>query len=311
MIWGIQQSASLWGDEISEKEAVRIGVADAQVDGIGGESIRLIDTMETLCADGELTDEVLDAACMRILRPKFEMGMFENPYVDVEYAVSYVGNEENQALNRLAAEKSMTLLKNDGILPLDTDQKVLIAGLRAGDMDSMCGGWSSAQPGMTVAQAVEAYAGESAEVIYEAEDVKRIAELAKTVDVAIVVVGEPSYMHSAPWGADSLEITQSQQDILEAVRETGTPIVTVVVTGRPIILTWCQENTSAILMAYYPGQQGGVAIAKTLFGLNNPTGKLPVQMPRDMESVKAQEGDISFDLANPLYDYGFGLGYGE
>ncbi len=311
MIWGIQQSASLWGDEISEKEAVRIGVADAQVDGIGGESIRLIDTMETLCADGELTDEVLDAACMRILRPKFEMGMFENPYVDVEYAVSYVGNEENQALNRLAAEKSMTLLKNDGILPLDTDQKVLVAGLRAGDMDSLCGGWSSAQPGMTVAQAVEAYAGENAEVIYEAEDVKRIAELAKTVDVAIVVVGEPSYMHSSPWGADSLEITQSQQDILEAVRETGTPIVTVVVTGRPIILTWCQENTSAILMAYYPGQQGGVAIAKTLFGLNNPTGKLPVQMPRDMESVKAQEGDISFDLANPLYDYGFGLGYGE
>jgi len=71
MIWGIQQSASLWGDEISEKEAARIGVADARVDGIGGESIRLIDTMETLYADGELTDEVLDAACMRILRPKF------------------------------------------------------------------------------------------------------------------------------------------------------------------------------------------------------------------------------------------------
>ncbi len=311
MIWGIQQSASLWGDEISEEEAVRIGVSDAQVDGIGGESIRLIDTMEALYAKGDITDDILDAACLRILRAKFEMGMFENPYVDVDAAVAYVGCEENQAVNLEAAEKSMTLLKNDGILPLEKGKSILVAGLRAGDMDSLCGGWSSQQPGLTVERAIAEYAGEDAKVTYIAEDVAAITDAAKEADVAVVVVGEPSYMHSSPWGADSLEITKSQQEILEAVRATGTPIVTVVVTGRPIILSWCDENAAAILMAYYPGQQGGIAIAKTLFGENNPSGKLPVQMPRDMASVLAQQSDISFDLENPLYDFGFGLRYFE
>lgn len=108
-----------------------------------------------------------------------------------------------------------------------------------------------------------------------------------------------------------MEITQSQQSILEAVKATGTPLVTVVIGGRPYILSWCDENADAILMAYYPGQQGGIAIAETLYGANNPTGKLPIAMPRDMASVEAQESDISFDLENPLYEYGFGLSYGE
>ena len=309
MIWGIQQSASLWGEEVSEEEAVLIGVMEGQVDGIGGESIRLIDTMEELYSEGSITDEVLDAACFRILRAKFQMGLFENPYADAEYAVEYVGNEENQALSLRAAEESMTLLKNDGILPLESGKKILVCGQRAGDMDSLCGGWSSAQEGLTIADAIAEYAGEGAEVTYIAEDIDEITAKAKEVDLVICAIGEASYMHSSPWGADSLEITAIQQEMLEAVKETGTPMVTVVVTGRPIILTWCDENTSAVLMAYYPGSQGGIAIAETLFGINNPTGKLPIQMPRDMESVLNQESDIAFDIENPLYDYGFGLSY--
>ncbi len=311
MIWGIQTSASLWGDEVSEEDAILIGVMEGQVDGIGGESIRLIDTMEKLYGNGDITDEVLDAACMRILKAKFELGVFENPYVDVEYAVSYVGNADNQALSLQAAEESMTLVKNNGILPLEAGKKVLVAGLRAGDMDSLCGGWSSAQNGLTIADAIAAYAGEGAEVIYEAEDVEKIATLAKECDVVIVAVGEPSYMHSGPWGVDGLELTASQQEILEAVKETGTPIVTVVLLGRPYILTWCDENVDAILIAYYPGSQGGIAIAETIFGMNNPGGKLPVQMPRSLQQVFDQESDISFDIEDPLYDYGFGLSYGE
>lgn len=311
MIWGIQQSASLWGEEISEEEAVLIGVTQGRVDGIGGESIRLIDTMEELYHQGKLTDAILDAACLRILRAKFEMGLFENPYVDVDSAVQYVGNAENQALSLRAAEESMTLVKNSGILPLSPDQKVLVAGLRAGDMDSLCGGWSSAQAGLTLQEAIAAYAGEGAQVHYEAEDLDRITALAKQCDVAIVAVGEPSYMHSGPWGTESLALTSSQQAMLEAIKATGTPIVTVVLMGRPYILTWCDENTDAVLVAYYPGSQGGVAIAKTLFGQNNPKGRLPVQMPRSMQQVLEQSGDISFDIKDPLYEYGFGLSYGE
>ena len=309
MIWGIQQSKAMWGDEVSEDEAILIGVMEGQVDGIGGESISLIDSMEEMYGNGDITDEVLDAACHRILRAKFQMGMFENPYADPAYAVEYVGNEENQALNLKAAEESMTLLKNDGILPLEAGKKILVCGQRAGDMDSLCGGWSSLQKGLTVAEAVAEYAGEGAEVVYEAEDLDIIREEAAKADVVICAIGEASYMHTSPWGPDTLEITKVQKEMLEAVKETGTPMVTVVITGRPIILTWCDENTDAVLMAYYPGCQGGVAIAETLFGINNPTGLLPIQMPRDMESVLNQESDIAYDIEDPLYDYGFGLSY--
>ena len=309
MIWGIQQSKAMWGDEVSEDEAILIGVMEGQVDGIGGESISLIDSMEEMYNNGEITDEVLDAACHRIIRAKFQMGMFENPYADPAYAVEYVGNEENQALNLKAAEESMTLLKNDGVLPLEAGKKILVCGQRAGDMDSLCGGWSSLQKGLTVAEAVAQFAGEGSEVVYEAEDLDIIKEEAAKADVVICAIGEASYMHTSPWGPDTLEITRVQKEMLEAVKETGTPMVTVVITGRPIILTWCDENTDAILMAYYPGCQGGVAIAETLFGINNPTGLLPLQMPRDMESVLNQESDIAYDIEDPLYDYGFGLSY--
>lgn len=310
MIWGIQQSASLFGDEISEEEAIVIGVAQGKVDGIGGESIRLIDTMVDLIDQGRIPVEGIDESCMRILKAKFELGVFENPYVDVDDAVCYVGNEENQALSLRAAQESMTLVKNDGILPLKAEGQILVAGLRAGDMDSLTGGWSSAQPGKTMAQAIADQAGDKATVVYEEDDIGRIVELAKESDVAIVAVGEPSYMHTGPWGPETLELTDSQQEMLEAIKATGTPIVTVAVMGRPYIMTWCDENASAILCAYYPGSQGGVAIAQTLFGANNPQGKLPFQMPRSMEQVKAQSSDLALDIEDPLYDYGFGLSYG-
>ncbi len=312
MIWAIQEAlGTMTGEEISDEEAILIGVTQSRVDGIGGESIRLIDYMEQYTQESKIDEAILDAAAKRIVKVKFEMGVFENPYCDVEYAVSFVGNEESQKLNLEAAEKAVTLLKNDGTLPLDpnAEQTILVCGPRAGDMDSLVGGWSSAQEGLTIAGALEAYAGENTTVIYEPEDTGRIIELAKDADVIVVSVGEPSYQHDPPWGYDTLEITSSQQEILDAAVASGKPVVTVVTGGRPYILTWCDENTNAILEAYYPGSQGGIAIAETLYGMNNPTGKTPMQFPRDMESVNNQEGDVSFDLENPLYDYGYGLSY--
>jgi beta-glucosidase len=308
MIWGIQQSASLFGEGVTEEEAVVIGVADARVDGIGGESIRLIDQMAGMIEEGLIPVEGIDESCLRILKAKFELGIFDDPYVDVERAVAYVGNDDNQAVSLRAALESMTLVKNDGILPLKPEGRILVAGLRAGDMDSLTGGWSSAQPGKTIAEAVVGQAV-GAEVVYEADDVERMVELAKGSDAAIVVVGEPSYMHTGPWGTESLELTASQKLMLESIEATGVPVVTVVMMGRPYILTWCDENTEAILIAYYPGSQGGEAIAKTLFGENNPQGKLPVQLPRNMEQVREQSSDLPFDIEDPLYDYGFGLSY--
>ena len=313
MIWAIQEGlGTMTGEEVSDEEAIIIGVTQSRVDGIGGESIRLIDQMEELTAEGKIDEDILTAAATRIVKAKFELGVFENPYCDVDYAVSFVGNEEHTAVNLEAAEKAMTLLKNDGALPLtqDAGQNILVCGPRADDMASLVGGWSSEQEGLTIAAAIAAYAGDSDTVTYIADDVVAIAEAAKDADVVIVSVGEPSYQHDPPWGYDTLEITSSQQEILETVKaNTNGQIITVVTGGRPYILTWCDENTNAILEAYYPGQQGGIAIAETIFGLNNPTGKTPMQFPRDMDSVNEQVSDVSFDLENPLYDYGWGLSY--
>lgn len=314
MIWAIQEAlGTMTGEEVSDEEAILIGVTQSRVDGIGGESIRLIDLMEEYTQEGKIDEAILTAAATRIVKVKFEMGMFENPYCDVDYAVSFVGSEENQKVNLQAAREAMTLLKNDGALPLDPDAKqtILVCGPRAFDMDSLVGGWSSAQEGMTIADAVAAYAGENTTVLTEKEDVAVIRELAQQADVIIVSVGEPSYQHDPVWGYDTLEIVSSQQEILEAAVASGKTVITVVTGGRPYILTWCDENTNAILEAYYPGAQGGIAIGETLFGLNNPTGKTPMQFPRDMESVNDQKGDVSFDLENPLYDYGWGLSYND
>ena len=312
MIWAIQEAlGTMTGEEVSDEEAILIGVTQSRVDGIGGESIRLIDLMEEYTQEGKIDEAILTAAATRIVKVKFEMVMFENPYCDVDYAVSFVGNEENQKVNLQAAREAMTLLKNDGALPLNPDAKqtILVCGPRAFDTDSLVGGWSSAQDGLTIADAVAAYAGENTTVLTEKEDVGVIKELAQQADVIIVSIGEPSYQHDPVWGYDTLEIVQSQQEILEAAVASGKTVITVVTGGRPYILTWCDENTNAILEAYYPGAKGGIAIAETLFGMNNPTGKTPMQFPRNMESVNAQEGDVSFDLENPLYDYGFGLSY--
>jgi len=316
MIWAIQEGlGTMTGEEVSDDQAIIIGVTESRVDGIGGESINLISQMEDLVGQGKIDEDIISAAAKRIVLAKFQLGVFETPYVDVDYAVSFVGNEEHTALNLEAARKSMTLLKNDGILPLTQNEEktILVVGPRAGDMDSLVGGWSSSQEGMTIADAVAYYAGENATVIYESDNVERITELAKDADLIIASVGEPSYQHDPPWGYSTLEITPVQQEILDAVKAAApeTPIVTIVTGGRPYILTWCDENTNAILEAYYPGQQGGIAIGETLFGLNNPTGKTPIQFPRDMDSVNDQSGDVSFDLENPLYDFGWGLSYEE
>lgn len=314
MIWAIQEGrATMTGEEISNDEAIVIGIMEGGIDGIGGESINVIDQMANLVNSGSIDEQVITESALRVLKAKFEMGVFENPYCDVEAAKATVGKEESQKINLEAAKKAMTLLKNDGILPLtpNAGQTILVCGPRAGDMDSLVGGWSSQQEGLTIADAVAAYAGENSKVIYESDDPQKVTTLAADADVIIVSVGEPSYQHDPPWGYSTLEITKSQQDILAAAVASGKPVITVVTGGRPYILTWCDENTNAILEAYYPGAKGGVAIAETLFGLNNPTGKTPIQFPRDMESVFNQEGDVSFDVENPLYDFGFGLSYDD
>lgn len=305
MEWGIQQSAGFFGEEISEDDALVIGLT-AGVDVIGGASTRSVADVPRLVEEGRIPAERIDEAVRRVLRAKFEMGIFENPYVDPAVAERVVGSPEHQALSLEAAERSMTLLKNEGALPLSRGARVLLAGARAGDIDSLAGGWTSKQTGLSLADALALEVSDG-QIVYVGEDLDRAAQEAARCDVAVVAIGEPSYMHNPPWGADTLDLTPIQQQMLETLDAAGIKIVTVVLLGRPYILTWCAENAEAILVAYYPGTQGGQAIANTLFGDAEPSGKLPLQLPRSMEQVKAQKSDVAFDIDDPLYDYGAGM----
>ncbi|MCS7240348.1 MAG: glycoside hydrolase family 3 C-terminal domain-containing protein [Candidatus Bipolaricaulota bacterium] len=311
MQFGIRQAGMFWGQEISNDEALIIGIERAEVDAVGGASPRDITDVVRLVEEGKIRAARIDDAVRRILWAKFTLGIFENPYVDPAYAEKVVGCPEHQALSLAAARRSMTLVKNDGILPLKNVDSILIAGARAGDVDSITGGWTAKQNGLTIVEAVKALAGETCRVQYVAEDPEEAKTLAADSDVAIVVIGEPAYMHNPPWGASALELTSSQQKLLEAIHETGTPLVVVVLLARPYILTWCAENASAILIAYLPGTQGAQAIAETLFGLVNPQGKLPIQLPRNMDQIRNQRSDLPSDIVDPLYDRGFGLSYGR
>ncbi len=309
MQFGIRQAGMFWGREISNDEALVIGIEDAEVDAVGGASPRDINDVVRLVLEGKIRQERIDDAVRRILRAKFMLGIFENPYVDPDRAEQIVGCAKHQALSLEAARRSMTLLKNEGVLPLSHVKTILVAGERAADVDSLTGGWTAKQSGVTIVEAISMTAGPDAIVHYVADNPEEAKVLAKESDVAIVVVGEPAYMHNPPWGASTLELTTSQQAMLEAIHEIGIPLIVVVLMARPYILTWCAENADAILVAYLPGTQGAQAIAETLFGLVNPQGRLPIQLPRDMEQVRDQRSDLPFDIPDPLYDRGFGLSY--
>ena len=264
MIWGIQQSAAFVGGEISHDEAVVIGVQGGQVDGIGGESLRLVDDIERLIQDGLIKEETIDKAAARTLLAKFEMGIFDNPYVDEDYAEELVGCQAHQELSLEAARASMTLLHNNGLLPLSTAKNILVAGLRANDMDSLTGGWTSGQSGVTILDEITKRA--EGTVLYEGDDPAAAAELAAQSDVAIGCGRACLHAQPALGSKHSGNNPVSAGD-LEAIEKTGTPIVVVVMMGRPYILTWCVEHTDAILVAYYPGTQGAAAIADVILAI--------------------------------------------
>ena len=310
----------------SEDEATRM-VVKAGVDVFGGTPPSAIGDIVPLVKDGEIAEEEIDDSVKRILRVKFKLGLFDDPYVDPEYAEKIVGCEEHQRLSLQAARESMTLLKNDGILPLSgkkktteaqrhggrkdlTSPNVLVAGPRSNDIGSLAGGWTGyPQPGLTLLEAIKNKVSEEAQVFHVLDDAARAEELAKDADMAIVAVGEPEYGHTSPWGPGQLSLEDKQLNLIKAIHATGTPTVVILFMGRPYIIPWCAENVSAILVAYYPGTRGGEAIADVLFGDHNPTGKLPFQMPRSMEQVKAQREDLPFDIEDPLYPYGYGISF--
>ncbi|MFB6189882.1 MAG: glycoside hydrolase family 3 N-terminal domain-containing protein [Halapricum sp.] len=313
---------------------------EAGLDLASVDAIEHAEHYRSLVEDGEIDEAVVDESVRRVLRVKFELGLFEDPFVDAETASDIVGSDDHREQALAAARESMTLLDNDGTLPLDADADVLVTGPNADAPITQLGGWSVPEPEgtdvVTVRDGIEALA--SGDVVYEpgseiaeAADVEAAAAAAADADVAVVAVGENWYIHefgpNAISGTDNeqfpnrtaLELPDAQRELLEAIHETGTPIVAVLVTGRPLAVNWLADNAAGILMAYYPGTMGGQAVAETLYGENDPSGRLPISIPRSTGHLPTRFNyrphptpigdDEHLDSYDPLFAFGHGESY--
>lgn len=300
------------------------------------------ETLVELVRAEELSEARIDRSVRRVLELKATLGLFDDPYVDPEAVTDVVSRDSHRDASVDAARESMTLLKNDGVLPLSESDDVLVTGPNADDLHHQFGGWSvmddSDLRGVTVREGIAGVVGEESVTyepgadVTETVDVDAAASAAEDADAAVVVLGEDWYIHEfGPQGMNRptgefptrtrLGLPDAQRDLLEAVRATGTPTVLVLISGRPLSIPWADEHVPGILMAYYPGMDGGTAVADTLFGRHNPSGRLPVSVPRSTghlptrfnylrhpTPIGADEHPDSYD---PLYAFGHGLSYTE
>lgn len=313
--------------------------------------------LEEAARKGEIHMEWVDTAVRRILLHKFQKGLFENPYADEE-AIKNNRNAEALALTKRAATESVVLLKNeDNLLPLsDSIGKIALIGPNANN--AQLGGYtvqSAIGRAVTLRQAMEERLGKD-RVLFEQgcttahgtdAQIDAAVEAAKQADVAVVVLGDnANYFGGIGWGDAeldgkvsvtcgegfdmcSLELPGRQEELLKAVFATGKPVVLILETGRPYAVCWAKENIPAIMQAWYPGEQGGYALADLLFGDANPSGRLPISFPRSVGHIpcfynhkvtakgyykvrgtKEVSGrDYVFDTPDSLFSFGDGMSY--
>lgn len=280
-----------------------VGAANAGADILGGAGVR----STTQLVDG--VDEArLKDACRRILVAKFQLGIFENPYVDVEKASEIVGSEEHKAVAKEVASRSLTLVKYENAESL-ADQSFVVAGTLAEDVRALNSGWTAKEPveitGTTLLEAFQEKAGaDKVTYIATASDVPQDL----TGVTAVVVVGEKSGTHDPEWGAATLEFPQEQVELIQALDAANANVVAVVLMNRAYVLTPIVEAADSVLLAYRPGVTcGAEAVADALFGQTEITGKLPFQIPASMDQVLAQREDLPMDIDEPLYDFGYGI----
>ena len=290
--------------------------------------------------EGKLSINRVNDACGKILTAKFRLGLFENRFVDLEKKKELLFTEEHKATALESARKGIVLLKNNGILPLQkttSKKKIFVTGPNANNQ-SILGDWHAVQPdenvttiyegiktlGETKGYAVNFFnSGENIRNI-KSSKIKEAAKKAKNADYAIVVVGDNSMRYK--WknktagenmGRANLDLFGKQLDLVKAIRETGTPVIIVLVNGKPISEPWLQDNIPAIVEAWEPGNLGGQAVAEVLFGEVNPSGKLPLTIARSVGQLRmiynhkpsAYFHKYADESKTPLYPFGFGLSY--
>lgn len=274
----------------------------AGADALGGAGQREIKKLVE-----NLTTEQLDERVRRLLIAKFEMGLFENPYSDLDEALAIVGTEESYNAVKNAAAKAMTLVKYENVTALN-GQKLIVAGSLAEDALALNSGWKTPDyQGQNILTALQKKAG-IVNVTYIGDDISKIATSYPAGTTAIVIVGEASGTHDPSWGTGTLEFPEVQTEMVKALKEAGVTVVSVVLMNRAYVLTPIVANSNAVLLAYRPGITAGAdAVAETLFGETPITGKTPFQIPASMSQVFMQREDLAKDIVDPLFDYGFGI----
>ncbi len=330
----------------SEDAAVQALLAGVDVDLGGNCFSRLVEAVKA----GKVSEEAVNQAVRRVLRLKFELGLFEHPYVDSKTAAREVNNNQAIATAWRAALESITLLKNDGILPLSKDKTIAVIGPNADNIYNMLGDYTAPQPDIKI---ITAYRGIQIKVgeqrcLYAKGcairdtmdcDIPSAVAAAQQADVVIAVVGgssardfKTSYEETGAATAvqqfvsdmecgegfdrATLDLLGKQTELLKALKATGKPLVVVYIEGRPLNKNWAAENANALLTAYYPGEQGGNAIADVIFGDYNPAGRLPVSVPCHVGQLPVYYNrplptahDYVEMGAKPLYPFGYGLSY--
>jgi beta-glucosidase len=293
-------------------------------------------------AEGLIDEAEIDVIVRRILSLKFEMGLFENPRrPDRARQASVVACPEHKALNLRAARESLVLLKNDDdILPLSRKLKrIAVVGPNADNDLAQLGDWSlgTSQYGpergkqprectVTLLDGLKARAGAELAVEYVkgaaliGDDGSGVAEAVRAAgeaDVIVAVVGDDIPFIGEMRSTATLELPGGQRALLEALHQTGKPLVLVLVNSKPLVLGKFADRAAAIVECFNPGMAGGLALAELLFGELNPSGKLPISIPRHVgqqpvyySQVRGQHGDRYADLTQePLFPFGFGLSY--
>ena len=272
------------------------------------EMIRLVEA-------GEVPESRIDDAVARILRMKLRLGLFDRPFSSAACAAT-VGSREHRDLARQAVRESLVLLKNDGVLPLQKDRKVVVVGSHADNVAYQCGGWTKKWQG-----AHEDLYGHPARAVEGAtsilEGIRRVVGDGNVVDagvdgfsdaaeVAIVVVGETPYAEGVgDRKAGELVLEPAQRGLVARYHEAGKQVVTVLVAGRPLLVDQELEQSNAFVAAWLPGSEGE-GVAEVLFGDYGFKGKLGFSWPRAAGQVPINVRDPDYD---PLFPYGFGLGY--
>ena len=308
-------------------------------------------TLVEAVKNGKMKMEVLDAAVRQILTMKFEMGLFDHPYTDPKTAAAEVRNADHVALARRVAQESITLLQNQhNTLPLSKGLRVAVVGPNADNRYNLLGDYTAPQPDENVKTVLDGIRSKvpAENVTYvkgcavrdtQDADIAAAVRAARDADVVIAVVGGSSardfkteYKETGAAVADSktisdmecgegfdratLSLLGMQQQLLEALKQTGKPLVVVYIEGRPLEKNWSAAHADALLTAYYPGQEGGLAIADVLFGDYNPAGRLSVSVPRSVGQLPVyynKKNPVGHDYVeepvSPLYAFGYGLSY--